>query len=97
MVNRNSWLGVYEIVEIIRRVTTIMLHSVLLLTHRHHDRLPCFTSLDTLVPCVLKFSIASRPTVTEPRTATSATAEFIGFSDGATCEAYGADGRRRGD
>ena len=58
--------------------------------------LSCFASLDALVPCVPKCCVASSPAVSEPRTPTSTAIKFAGFLDGATCEAYGIDGRRLG-
>ena len=86
---------VYSIPSIMRRISTLLLDSVLLLPHRCL-RLSCFTSMDAFVPRVLKFCVASSPAVSEPRTATSAAAEFAGFRDGATSEAHGTDERRRG-
>ena len=65
-------------------------------TH-HHFGLSYFAGLNALVPRVLTIYVASCPTFSKPRTSTSAATEFAGFRDGATGEAYGADGRRRGD
>ena len=78
----------------IRRVYAALLHSILLLAHRH-PRLLCFASLDAFVPRVLKIRVASSPAVSEPRTATSAATEFAGFRDRAAYEAHGIDGPRR--
>ena len=70
----------------------VLSDSISLSAH-HHIRLSCFASLDALVPRVLECCVASCPAVSEPRTSTIAATEFAGFRDGATCEAYGADGR----
>ena len=67
------------------------------LLDNHHLGLSCFASLNALVPRVLKCCVASCPTVSKPRTATSAATEFAGFRDGTTREAYGTDGRRHSD
>ena len=67
-----------------------------MLTNRRLE-LSCFASLDTLVPRVLKFCVASSPAVPEPRATTSAATEFAGFLDCTTCEADGTDGRRNGN
>ena len=89
---RNVCFGVSNFVSV---VFAILMHSILQFAN-HHLGLSCFASLDALVPRVLECCVASCPAVSEPRTSTSAATEFAGFRDGATCEAYGADGRRRG-
>ena len=58
---------------------------------------PSFAGLDALVPRVLKLGVTSASTVSEPRTATTATATFSRFLDGAAFAAYGTDCRRLGD
>ena len=85
--------GVETIFGITRRVIAALLNIKSLLVYCRLGWI-LFARLDALVPCVLKVSVASRPTVTEPRTTTSATAEFTGFSHGATCEARRTDTRR---
>ena len=45
---------------------------------------PYFAYLDTLAPSVLKFSISTSPTVSEPGTAATATTNFPRFFDDAT-------------
>ena len=54
-----------------------------------------FTGLDALVPRVMKLGAASTPTVSEPRTSTTATTVFARFHDGAAFGAYKTDGRCR--
>ena len=86
---------IQTIADISRRLLAVLVSTISLLAH-HHVGLSCFASLDALVPRVLECCVASCPAVSEPRTSTSAATEFAGFRDGATCEAYGADRRRRG-
>ena len=59
-------------------------------------RRQCFAGLYALVPRVIKLCVTSTSTVSEPRTAATATTAFPRLSDGATFAAYGTDGRRRG-
>ena len=95
MGNHDDCFGVYNIADIINRLVAVLLDSNSLLNHRRLG-LPCFASLDTLVPGVLKLCVVNSPAGSEPRTATSTTAEFAGFLDGATCEARGTGSSRRG-
>ena len=95
-------MGIYSevfgdngIAGFIKIIVTILMHIISLSTHHHLGWL-CFACLDALVPRVLECCVASCPAVSEPRTATSAATEFAGFRDGATCEAYGSNGLRRG-
>ena len=57
---------------------------------------PCFASLNTLVPRVMKLDVTSTSAVSEPRTAATATTVFPGFPNGAAFAAYGTDYLRRG-
>ena len=57
---------------------------------------PCVAGLDALVPRVINIRIPSTSTVSEPRTAATATTSFAGFLDGATFGASEPDGRRCG-
>ena len=47
----------------------------------------CFAGTNALVPGVARVSVPGASTVSEPRTAAAATAEFAGFLHGATLEA----------
>ena len=87
--------GVHIIASVIGRIVVILSNGVLLIVF-HHLGLSCFASLDAFVPCVLKFPVASSPTVSKPGTTATTATEFTRFRDGATCEAYRTDGRRRG-
>ena len=86
MDNFDGWFGVYVIAGIVRRDIAVLLDSM---------SLSCCASVDALIPRVLKFCIASSPTVAKPRTTTSTTTKFAGFLDVTTCEAQGTDGRCR--
>ena len=92
---RSEVFGGNGITGFIKIIVFILMHNISLLAHRHLG-LSCCASLDALVPRVLECCVTSCPAVSEPRTSTSAATEFAGFRDGATCEACGADGRRRG-
>ena len=92
---RDQFFGVNNGDGIMGRLAVVLVDSVSLLTH-HHLGLSRFAGLNTFIPSVLKFCVTSRPALPIPRTSTSAATEFAGFRDGATCEACGADGRRRG-
>ena len=56
---------------------------------------PCVAGLDALVPRVINIRIPSTSTVSEPRTAATATTAFPRFRDHAAFRACSADGRRR--
>ena len=49
---------------------------------------PCFAGLDSLVPSVIELAVTSTSTVSEPRTAATATTDFSGLLDGAALRAY---------
>ena len=51
---------------------------------------PTFASLDALSPCMTELRVVGVPTLAEPSTAASATAERTGFSGRATLGAHGA-------
>ena len=93
MVDHGGCFGVYAVGCNVRRIIAVLLDHISLLVHRRLW-LSCFANLNALVPGVLEVCVASSPALSEPRTATSATTEFAGFRDGATCEAHGSDGRR---
>ena len=59
--------------------------------HYHCLRLSSFADPDALVPCVPKICVPSTHTLSEPRTATAATAMFSGFLDDAALGTYGVD------
>ena len=54
-----------------------------------------YTGLHAIVPRVLKFCVANTSTVSEPRTAATATTAFPRFRDGAAFGTYESNGRRR--
>ena len=72
----------------LRNITSIIMRVVVVLSIAHHrPSLSCFASLDALVPSVLEFGVTSSPTVSKPRTATTATAKFAGILYGTACGA----------
>ena len=48
----------------------------------------CFAGQDAVEPCVTKFCVITSSTVTEPRTAVTATTRLAGFLNGAAFGAY---------
>ena len=73
----------------------MLLSTMDLLVHDCVQLLPCFAGLQALVPRVSKCWFTSTSAVSEPRTTSTATTEFVRFLHETALGAYQSDSRRR--